>query len=286
MGAPPDPDQMYEMMSAPGFQASMDAMLQNPAVIDYIIQSNPTLSQIPGAREMMRSPEFRRMMTDPDMLRQASEMQRRLGLGGRAPTFPAPGITETTPVQQQQQQSQEGQLQAPPQQQETTPHTAGNPFAALFAPPATRGQQQSSPLQGFAYSGLASLLGVSPQSSTTPTAGQPDSTSPPSQGTNTHTPAMGAPDWQTISELLRTPGTSGGENPAGLPLPPALLQMLGLSGGSAASPPVDNRPPEERYAEQLRQLNDMGFFDFDRNIEALRRSGGSVQGAVQHLLGD
>lgn len=49
-------------------------------------------------------------------------------------------------------------------------------------------------------------------------------------------------------------------------------------------PPEDTRPPEERYEQQLRQLNDMGFFDFDRNVAALRRSGGSVQGAVDALL--
>nr|2BWE_A Chain A, DSK2 [Saccharomyces cerevisiae]2BWE_B Chain B, DSK2 [Saccharomyces cerevisiae]2BWE_C Chain C, DSK2 [Saccharomyces cerevisiae]2BWE_D Chain D, DSK2 [Saccharomyces cerevisiae]2BWE_E Chain E, DSK2 [Saccharomyces cerevisiae]2BWE_F Chain F, DSK2 [Saccharomyces cerevisiae]2BWE_G Chain G, DSK2 [Saccharomyces cerevisiae]2BWE_H Chain H, DSK2 [Saccharomyces cerevisiae]2BWE_I Chain I, DSK2 [Saccharomyces cerevisiae]2BWE_J Chain J, DSK2 [Saccharomyces cerevisiae]2BWE_K Chain K, DSK2 [Sacch len=42
--------------------------------------------------------------------------------------------------------------------------------------------------------------------------------------------------------------------------------------------------PEERYEHQLRQLNDMGFFDFDRNVAALRRSGGSVQGALDSLL--
>lgn len=57
-------------------------------------------------------------------------------------------------------------------------------------------------------------------------------------------------------------------------------------GGAApaASSPPDNRPPEERYESQLRQLNDMGFFDFDQNVAALRRSGGSVQGAIEHLL--
>jgi ubiquilin len=65
----------------------------------------------------------------------------------------------------------------------------------------------------------------------------------------------------------------------------------GLFGGAAPppsssspAPPADTRPPEERYADQLRQLNDMGFFDFDRNVEALRRSGGSVQGAIEQLL--
>ncbi|KAI4206807.1 MAG: hypothetical protein LQ349_009900 [Xanthoria aureola] len=56
--------------------------------------------------------------------------------------------------------------------------------------------------------------------------------------------------------------------------------------GAAASPPApaDNRPPEERYESQLRQLNDMGFYEFERNVEALRRTGGSVQGAVEYLL--
>jgi ubiquilin len=64
-----------------------------------------------------------------------------------------------------------------------------------------------------------------------------------------------------------------------------MMQMLGGGGlDSAPAAPADNRPPEERYAEQLRQLNDMGFFDFDRNVAALRRSGGSVQGAIEHLL--
>jgi ubiquilin len=66
-----------------------------------------------------------------------------------------------------------------------------------------------------------------------------------------------------------------------------MMQMFGgggLGGAAPAAAPADNRPPEERYAEQLRQLNDMGFFDFDRNVEALRRSGGSVQGAIEHLL--
>ncbi|KAG4302044.1 hypothetical protein PCANB_001927 [Pneumocystis canis] len=45
-------------------------------------------------------------------------------------------------------------------------------------------------------------------------------------------------------------------------------------------------PPEERFQEQLRQLNELGFTNFDRNIRALGRSGGSVQGAVEALLDD
>lgn len=60
----------------------------------------------------------------------------------------------------------------------------------------------------------------------------------------------------------------------------------GAFGGFGGAPqqPADDRPPEERYSEQLAQLNAMGFYEFDRNVRALRMSGGSVEGAVEVLL--
>lgn len=91
--------------------------------------------------------------------------------------------------------------------------------------------------------------------------------------------------------------TSGGAPPAGNPFAALLggrpLQQPGgldpqllasMLGAAPQQQPQDNRPPEERYEAQLRQLNEMGFFDFDRNVAALRRSGGSVQGALDSLL--
>ena len=66
---------------------------------------------------------------------------------------------------------------------------------------------------------------------------------------------------------------------------PELLGSLFGSGAPVAPvDPEDNRPPEERYEAQLSQLNELGFYDFDRNVRALRRSGGNVQGAVEALL--
>ncbi|KAF2670810.1 hypothetical protein BT63DRAFT_201995 [Microthyrium microscopicum] len=41
---------------------------------------------------------------------------------------------------------------------------------------------------------------------------------------------------------------------------------------------------EEPYVDQLRQLNDMGFYESEHNVKALRKSGGKVQRAVEHLL--
>ncbi|KAK1908021.1 hypothetical protein P3342_013340 [Pyrenophora teres f. teres] len=59
---------------------------------------------------------------------------------------------------------------------------------------------------------------------------------------------------------------------------------FGGAGGFGTPPPADTRPPEEVYETQLRQLNEMGFYEFERNVSALRRSGGNVQGAIEYLL--
>jgi ubiquilin len=59
---------------------------------------------------------------------------------------------------------------------------------------------------------------------------------------------------------------------------------FGGGAGFGTPPPADTRPPEEVYEAQLRQLNEMGFYEFDRNVSALRRSGGNVQGAIEYLL--
>lgn len=79
-------------------------------------------------------------------------------------------------------------------------------------------------------------------------------------------------------------GGAQGAGEAGFNPWAAMGGMGGFGGSPEPQAPADNRPPEERYADQLRQLNDMGFYEFERNVQALRRSGGSVQGAVEFLL--
>ena len=44
--------------------------------------------------------------------------------------------------------------------------------------------------------------------------------------------------------------------------------------------------PEELYATQLQQLQEMGFFDTQENIRALRATSGNVHAAVERLLGN
>ncbi|XP_039006947.1 ubiquitin domain-containing protein DSK2b-like isoform X2 [Hibiscus syriacus] len=45
-------------------------------------------------------------------------------------------------------------------------------------------------------------------------------------------------------------------------------------------------PPEELYATQLSQLQEMGFYDTVENIRALRATAGNVHAAVERLLGN
>ncbi|EKJ78541.1 hypothetical protein FPSE_01265 [Fusarium pseudograminearum CS3096] len=291
MGAPMDEARIQRLMSDPNVQSSMNEALNNPDFINMLIDSNPMLRNLPNAREIITSPVMRQMMSSPEMMTQAMRMQRQMN-GGAPGAFPAPGATDTTP-QGADTQGTSGQTQAdqPPP----------NPFLGL---PGLLGQQSGGNPPDFAQlmqqlQGLGSLYGAGGQGQAA--TGQTGSANTPSQGTTDS--AAGA---QTSGT---TPGQGGEQqgsttspppaNPFAALFPPSggnpemmqqmqqMMQMFGGGGmGATANPPApaDNRPPEERYAEQLRQLNDMGFFDFDRNVAALRRSGGSVQGAIEHLL--
>ncbi|ONK79830.1 uncharacterized protein A4U43_C01F10560 [Asparagus officinalis] len=67
-----------------------------------------------------------------------------------------------------------------------------------------------------------------------------------------------------------------------------LMNMFGgLSGaGGLGVPNPSNVPPEELYATQLSQLQEMGFYDTQENIRALTATAGNVNAAVERLLGN
>jgi len=292
MGAPPNPDDMMRMLDDPNFLQQMNEMMNNPA-FQQMIEQSPMLRDNPMARQMLRDPNFRRIMFDPNMLRMQLQMQRSLGGGaaglGGAAAFPPPGVTDTTPSTGE-----------PGTQGGNATAAAANPFGSLFgaAPPA-----------GAQANPFAALFGGMPPqttgtTSTTGTTGTTDTTGTTgTTGTSSAPPAEGAQPTTAnpLSQLLETlaalnqaaPAAGGrgsdsgsGGDGSGAAVNPfaALFNPWGGAPPQPAAPP-DTRPPEERYADQLRQLNDMGFYEFERNVQALRRSGGSVQGAVEFLLG-
>lgn len=262
MGAPPNEDQIADMLDDPAVAQQMAQALNNPAVIEQMIQMNPMLQNNPQAREMLTSPFFRNMLTNPEMLRSVAAMRRNMGGGAAgAAAFPAPGAVDNTPGGAPAAGAQGGANNAAAQQ---------NPFAGLggglFGMPAA-GAGAGAPNPFLAL--LNPAAGQAPGAAPAGLFGQAD------QGG-----AAGA--------------AGAADNPFGLT--PAMMQeaaamfgggggLGGLGGFGAPAAPADTRPPEERYADQLQQLNEMGFFDFDQNVAALRRSGGNVQGAVNFLLG-
>lgn len=82
----------------------------------------------------------------------------------------------------------------------------------------------------------------------------------------------------------QTGGATGGPDNMGLDM---LMNMFGgLGTGGFTMPNNSNVPPEELYATQLAQLQEMGFFDTGENIQALRATAGNVHAAVERLLGN
>ncbi|ERS96679.1 hypothetical protein HMPREF1624_06888 [Sporothrix schenckii ATCC 58251] len=183
--------------------------------------------------------------------------------------------------------------------------TATNPFAAFFPPGFGAAGAGATP-------GAAAGTGSDTAGANTAAGEGGDATRATGTGTGNGSADAGAGANAAANPFASLFGGAGG---AGMPqispeqMQQAMQMLNGLGGAGGASsgasstsgaaggagfnpfaafsaPAQDTRSPEERYASQLRQLNEMGFYDFDQNVAALRRSGGSVEGALAHLLGN
>ncbi|WWC85287.1 uncharacterized protein L201_000149 [Kwoniella dendrophila CBS 6074] len=252
-----DPNAMTGMMNNPDFLQSMADMMARPEVLDQIIASNPQLQSMgPQVRQMMQSPFFRQMMSNPETLRTMMQMQSSMGggqggfgggMGGGFNPFGAGAGAGAGGA------GQTGDA-APP----------SDPFPNLFAPnapstntPSTTGgnnaQQPRSPT-GQPPNPLASLFG--------PGAGGAGGANP-----------FGGFD----PSMLFGAGAGGAGGQGGNP-------FAGLGGFGSPPAPRDERPPEEIYATQLGQLNAMGLWDAQKNIRALRSTGGNVEAAIELIF--
>ncbi|KAL6993370.1 hypothetical protein U1Q18_011487 [Sarracenia purpurea var. burkii] len=85
-------------------------------------------------------------------------------------------------------------------------------------------------------------------------------------------------------EAGQTGGGTGTLDNAGLEILTNMFGGLGI--GNPSNPNRANVPPEELYATQLSQLQEMGFFDTRENVQALMATAGNVHAAVERLLGN
>lgn len=278
MGAPPNANQMLRLLEDPNFAQQMNEAMNNPAVLDHL-RNNPMIRDNPAARAAIENPEMRRLMFNPDMIRMQMRMQEQMGGGaGGASAFPMPGQTDTTEAPAGGEQNQTA-----PTAGSNPPANPANPFAALFGGAGAGGAAGAG--AAGAQNPFGSLFGNQGQ-----TGGQGEGQQNPLASMTQQ--LMQNPEMmQQMMQAFGGGGAGAGAGGAGAGgFNPAMFGGMGGGmggfGGEPAAPqaPADTRPPEERYEEQLRQLNEMGFYDFDRNVQALRRSGGSVQGAVEYLF--
>ena len=91
-----------------------------------------------------------------------------------------------------------------------------------------------------------------------------------------------------------TTQAQGGAPPTGAfdsanPFAAMMMNPMAFGGGAGALPRAGSAAPAQQpeliYAAQLRQLQDMGFYDAPANIQALVSTGGDVNAAVAILLG-
>ncbi|KAI5358167.1 Putative Ubiquitin-like domain, UBA-like superfamily, Ubiquitin-associated domain-containing protein [Septoria linicola] len=260
MGAPPNPDHMLRMLDDPNFAQQMNEAMNNPAVLE-MLRNNPMIRDNPMARQALENPELRRMMLNPDMIRMQMQMQRAMDGSGGQNAFPMPGQTDTT-----EGGGNAGTGGNAGAQTGQTGSAPANPFAALFPGAGAGGAPGAGGNAANPFAGLGGGQGGS-----NPMAAMQQQ-------------LMQNPE--QLRQLMQMFGGGGAGAGVGAGAGEAGFNPFGGFGGGAQEPqaPADTRPPEERYENQLRSLNDMGFYDFDRNVAALRRSGGSVQGAVEYLL--
>ena len=289
-----NPEDLMRQLDNPVFRQMMREALGNPQMQDMIINQTPHLRAMgPAARQMMNTEYFRNMMTDPNMLRSMMQMNQSMGMGGFGgaggqAAFPAPGVTNTTEgstgtsENASSNQTEQPRQQQPPLDPFAMLQAYGNPFGnnpgAQAGGNVPQNQQPPNPFMAL-FPQPGQQAGQQP-SGNTGTSAPPPYNNPFNPQTN---PFMQNPEaMQQMFQQMMGGQQGGSGNDMGNP-----FNMFGAGAGAGGQPvePADTRPPEERYASQLRQLNEMGFYDFDRNIQALRRTGGNVNGAIEFLLG-
>lgn len=108
------------------------------------------------------------------------------------------------------------------------------------------------------------------------TAGANGGAAPGAAATGGPAAGGGMPDLGALMAMLGGGGgaAAGGANP--------FAALMGGMGGAAAG--GSTAPPEELYASQLRQMEDMGFTNREQNVRALQQSAGNVNVAIDRIL--
>jgi ubiquilin len=147
--------------------------------------------------------------------------------------------------------------------------------------------QPESPANPFAALGGGGGLSSSPFFSMNPTnSGTSGNQNNPTPATQSP-PLWMNPDFMQFSmrmqQMMQQPSQTEGAtgNTTSTPFP--MFNPFGMTPPSTINT-TPSQPPEQRFASQITQLEEMGFSERDRNVRALLATGGDVQAAIEYLL--
>ncbi|KAJ3220001.1 hypothetical protein HDU67_007734 [Dinochytrium kinnereticum] len=310
------PEGARELLNNP----MVSAMLENPSFLQAMLQLDPRLSQMaernPEVRQMLNDPSFLQQMTSA--IRNPAIMQEMMRNHDRSlsniESYPG-GMAALSSMYQSMQQ-EEGALSDRPITTEesnrrfaerlgalssTSPSTEGlnqtalpNPWApapATVAPSAQRAAPQDTIGPGAeSLAAMLSMMGAGSNNS-------------PASGADTALPAsMPLPFFNPNPTV--SGGSLGNSDPSDQ-FANLFSQLQGLreleSSFGSFSPfvrqtaittptipeqtvPESKESAEEKFKDQLKSMEDMGFSDKPKNIKALLAAGGNTESAIIYLL--
>ncbi|CAE6454374.1 unnamed protein product [Rhizoctonia solani] len=223
---PNDPNMMQNMLNSPQFMQQMSRMMSDPSMMDTLMSQSPQLANMdPNMRRTLQSPEFRRMMSNPDTLRNMMQMTAALRQAGVDPMAGMGGMG----------MGMGGMGGMPP----------FDLFGGLGAQ--NRGQNPNQPSGNLFEQAATGATAATPSPANTNNPGtspNPTAANPASPGTqNPNANPFGMIDPALIQQILGGAGGLDGQGTATGGNPFAALGGLGLP----PAPPPDPRPVEERF---------------------------------------
>jgi ubiquilin len=266
-----NPQQLAGMMSNPIVQNSIQQMLQNPQLLQALLANNPLAQQLannPQVAAALQNPDLYRQLSDPATLQMVTQMYNNMfGMGMGMGGMPGYGVG----VQPGQQ---------PPSASAPTVST-GSP---TNVPANTTGSNPQQPANPFAAINLEPLISslAQQQAGGTPPVNTTSTPSANTTGTGSTPPSQaGIPPGTTIPPPGSVPQFAGTMPGLGGTMP-GLGTWPFFPITPMAQQPVQD--PEQRFAVQLQQLNDMGFTNRQLNIQCLLMSNGNVDLAIERML--
>ncbi|TPX68484.1 hypothetical protein SpCBS45565_g02983 [Spizellomyces sp. 'palustris'] len=272
------------------------SMLENPEFMRTMLENDPRIARLAES-----NPSLRQMLNDPRFLREMLDTMRNPALSQEMMRNVDRQLLniENIPGGFNALSSIYHDIQAPLSQmreEDSSTDEANRRFAELL------GAQQRSSSEGINNQALPNPWAAPPTTSTSSNSAtlssppftapfgnsalfnslnfmQPPSTAAPSTPSSTTAPSLAAPHFDFGSMMQQIQQLQG----AFQPFEP-LTTSTAAPVQSQVEPQSLTESHEERFAEQLNTLRDMGFEEKDRCIRALLAAGGNVEAAIAYML--